>query len=117
MKNKEKKYLTELTLAVSTFLHDLDNFPNSIYAVDCEVKVANIATWLELHNHAAMRYGLGYSFTKIREVSKHQHYQRLTKRTIVMCEYIDRVGGCCKTVGHKPCKCKEQIISLKKEPC
>lgn len=28
---------------------------------------------------------------------------------IQRCNALDNVGGCCKTVGHKPCTCKEQI--------
>jgi len=114
MKSKEKKYLTELTLAVSTYLREVDKVMRMPVGDHRGKEMAKISNWLNLHNDAAMHFGLGYSFNKIHEVNKIT--RRLMRNDMLRCFHIDNVGGCCKTVGHKPCKCKEQVAMLKKEP-
>ncbi|MBF0556372.1 MAG: hypothetical protein HQK96_17785 [Nitrospirae bacterium] len=111
MKTKEKKYLSELTLAVSTALRELDKVMREPAGERRGREVAKISNWLNLHNDAAMHFGLDYSFAKILDVNKIA--RRLMRNDMLRCFYIDNVGGCCKTVGHKPCKCKEQVKILR----
>jgi hypothetical protein len=50
------------------------------------------------------------NFVPIKESQAESRYRKYWNEQggkIKKCPHLDNVGGCCKTVGHKPCTCVE----------
>ena len=65
-----KKYLTELSNAVSCSIKLIDKEMQTPSTRKRGQKIAHITNQLELQNDIAIRFGLGYSFKKIERIKQ-----------------------------------------------